>query len=169
MTHVVISIPMIILATFIVGIPLNWLLGGTRTALQRIVISFASIPLTVVLAVVLFTFNAIWPDSYAAVLRSADWVWKQTLAFLTQNYIPGSRKLANAARLGFSGHHYVIMAFLTMIASFLVNAIFALARRGPEVRRPEAALPPKPQPRPKSAPEKPTDGKKRPSLDEFPI
>ena len=36
MTHVVLSLPAIILATFIVGIPLNSVLGGTRTALQRI-------------------------------------------------------------------------------------------------------------------------------------
>jgi hypothetical protein len=31
------------------------------------------------------------------------------------------------ARQGFSGHHYVIMALCSMVASFLVNAIFAMA------------------------------------------
>jgi hypothetical protein len=31
------------------------------------------------------------------------------------------------ARQGVSGHHYVIMALCSMIASFLVNAIFALS------------------------------------------
>jgi len=36
MTHVVLSIPAIIVATIIFGIPFNRLLGGTRTALQRI-------------------------------------------------------------------------------------------------------------------------------------
>src|SRR4029077_18133112 len=38
MTHVVLSISAIIVATIVVGIPLNWLLGGTRTAVQRIAI-----------------------------------------------------------------------------------------------------------------------------------
>ena len=33
------------------------------------------------------------------------------------------------ARQGFSGHHYVIMALCSMVASFLVNAAFALAVR----------------------------------------
>jgi hypothetical protein len=41
--------------------------------------------------------------------------------------IPGARKLTNAARQGFSGHHYVIMALCSMVASFAVNAVFALA------------------------------------------
>ena len=31
MTHVVLSIPAIVIATVLVGIPLNWLLGGTRS------------------------------------------------------------------------------------------------------------------------------------------
>ena len=53
MTHVVLSIPAIVIATIIVGIPFNRLLGGTRTALQRIAIALVSIPATVVLAVVL--------------------------------------------------------------------------------------------------------------------
>ncbi len=65
MTHVVLSIPAIIIATIVFGIPFNRLLGGTRTALQRISIALVSIPSTVVLAVVLFSFNALWPDAYA--------------------------------------------------------------------------------------------------------
>ena len=32
MTHVVLSIPAIIVATLIFGVPFNWLLGGTRSA-----------------------------------------------------------------------------------------------------------------------------------------
>src|SRR5215207_4452252 len=32
MTHVVLSIPAIIIAAIVVGIPFNWLLGGPRTA-----------------------------------------------------------------------------------------------------------------------------------------
>jgi hypothetical protein len=39
MTHVVLSLPAIIIAANVVGLPLNWLLGGTRTALQRIAIA----------------------------------------------------------------------------------------------------------------------------------
>ena len=39
MTHVVLSIPAIVIATILVGIPLNWLLGGTRSGLQRIAIA----------------------------------------------------------------------------------------------------------------------------------
>jgi hypothetical protein len=131
MTHVVLSIPAIIIAAIVVGIPFNWLLGGTRTAAQRIAIAVLSVPATVVLAVVLFTFNAFVPDAYAALLRFADWVWQASLNALSGSgdTIPGARKLTNAARQGFSGHHYVIMALCSMIASFLVNALFALASR----------------------------------------
>jgi hypothetical protein len=48
MTHVVLSLPAIIIATLLVGIPLNKVLGGTRTALQRMAIALISIPSTVV-------------------------------------------------------------------------------------------------------------------------
>jgi hypothetical protein len=131
MTHVVLSLPAIVIAAIVVGIPFNWLLGGTRSALQRIAIALLSVPATVVLAVALFTFNALVPDSYAALLRFADWLWKVSLNGLSAagDTIPGARKLANAARQGFSGHHYVIMALCSMVASFLVNAIFAFATR----------------------------------------
>jgi hypothetical protein len=90
-----------------------------------------SVPYTVVLAVALFSFNAFVPDAYAALLRFADWVWQASLNALSGSgdTIPGARKLTNAARQGFSGHHYVIMALCSMIASFLVNALFALASR----------------------------------------
>jgi hypothetical protein len=50
MTHAVFSIPAIIIAAIVVGIPFNWLLGGTRTAAQRITIALISVPATVVLA-----------------------------------------------------------------------------------------------------------------------
>ena len=131
MTHVVLSLPAIVIAAIVVGIPFNWLLGGTRSALQRIAIALVSVPATVVLAVALFTFNALVPDSYAALLRFADWVWQASLNALSAagDTIPGARKLANAARQGFSGHHYVIMALCSMVASFLVNALFAFATR----------------------------------------
>jgi hypothetical protein len=126
MTHVVLSLPAIIIATLLVGIPLNKVLGGTRTALQRIAIALISIPSTVVLAVALFSFNVMFPDTYASLLRFADWVWQASLNALsaTGDTIPGARKLTNAARQGFSGHHYVIMALCSMVASFLVNALF---------------------------------------------
>jgi hypothetical protein len=131
MTHVVLSMPAIVIAAIVVGIPFNWLLGGTRSALQRIAIAIVSVPATVVLAVALFTFNALVPDSYAALLRFADWIWQASLNALgaAGDTIPGTRKLANAARQGFSGHHYVIMALCSMVASFLVNALFALGTR----------------------------------------
>jgi hypothetical protein len=126
MTHVVLSLPAIIIATLLVGIPLNKVLGGTRTALQRIAIALISIPSTVVLAVALFSFNVMFPDTYASLLRFADWVWQASLNALSASgdAIPGARKLTNAARQGFSGHHYVIMALCSMVASFLVNALF---------------------------------------------
>jgi hypothetical protein len=129
MTHVVLSIPAIVFASLIVGIPLNRVLGGTRSALQRIAIALTSVPATVVLAIVLFTFNALAPDSYAALLRFADWVWRESLDVLSGfgETIPAARKLTNAARQGFSGHHFVIMALCSMVASFVVNAFFALA------------------------------------------
>jgi hypothetical protein len=131
MTHVVLSIPAIVISAIIIGIPLNRWLGGTRSALQRIAIALTSIPSTVILAVVLFSFNAVFPDAYAGLLRFADWVWQVSLNALAASgdAIPGARKLVNAARQGFSGHHYVIMALCSMVASFLVNALFALLTR----------------------------------------
>jgi len=131
MTHVVLSLPAIIIATLLVGIPLNKVLGGTRTALQRMAIGLISIPSTVVLAVALFSFNVMFPDTYASLLRFADWVWQASLNALSASgdTIPGARKLTNAARQGFSGHHYVIMALCSMVASFLVNALFILFTR----------------------------------------
>ena len=129
MTHVVLSLPAIIIAVIFVGIPLNWLLGGTRTALQRIAIAIISVPAAVVLAVALFTFNALVPETYAALLRFADWIWQGSLNALSASgdTIPGARKLTNVAKQGFSGHHFVIMALCSMIAAFLVNALFAFA------------------------------------------
>ena len=131
MTHVVLSIPAIIIAAIFVGIPLNKFLGGTRTALQRIAIALVSIPATVLLAVALFTFNAFVPETYAALLRFADWTWQGSLNALSGwgDVIPGARKLTNVARQGFSGHHYVIMALCSALAAFLVNALFASTTR----------------------------------------
>ena len=129
MTHVVLSLPAILISVVLVGIPLNWLLGGTRTA-QRIAIAIISVPATVVLAVALFTFNALVPETYAALLRFADWIWQETLNALSASgdTIPGARKLTNVARQGFSGHHFVIMALCSMVAAFLVNGVFALGK-----------------------------------------
>jgi len=83
---------------------------------------------------VLFSFNALFPDAYASLLRFADWVWQASLNALSASgdTIPGTRKLTNAARQGFSGHHYVIMALCSMVASFLVNALFVLFTRPKE-------------------------------------
>jgi hypothetical protein len=36
MTHVVLSIPAIVIAAIVLGIPLNWLLGGTRTVFNAL-------------------------------------------------------------------------------------------------------------------------------------
>ncbi len=132
MTHVVLSLPAILIATFIVGIPLNAALGGTRTALQRLAMAVASVPATVVLAVALFTFNVFFPETYAGLLRFADWVWQGSLDAISASgdSIPGARKLANAARQGFSGHHYVIMAVCSVVASFIINGIFVATTRG---------------------------------------
>ena len=82
-TQVVLSIPAIVIATILVGIPLNWLLGGTRSGLQRIAIALVSVPATVVLAVALFTFNALVPETYASLLRFADWIWQASLSALS--------------------------------------------------------------------------------------
>jgi hypothetical protein len=131
MTHVLLSIPAIIISVIFVGIPLNRILGGTRSALQRIAMAIIAIPATVVLAVALFTFNAFVPETYAALLRFADWIWQESLKALSQwgDSIPGTRKLTNLAREGFSGHHYVIMALCSSLAAFLVNGLFALGRK----------------------------------------
>jgi hypothetical protein len=89
------------------------------------------VPATVVLAVALFTFNALVPETYAALLRFADWFWQVSLSALSSRggSIPGATKLTNIARQGFSGHHYVIMALCSVVASFLVNALFAFATK----------------------------------------
>src|SRR6185369_4357821 len=42
MTHVMLSIPAVIIATILVGVPFNSALGGTRSALRRIVIALTS-------------------------------------------------------------------------------------------------------------------------------
>ncbi len=83
MTHVVLSIPAITIATIVFGIPLNKLLGGTRSGLQRLAIALTTIPSTVVLAVILFSFNAMFPEPYAGLLRFADWVWRWSLDVLS--------------------------------------------------------------------------------------
>ena len=138
MTHVVLSIPAIIIAAIVVGIPLNWLLGGTRTAIQRITIAVVSVPATIVLAIALFTFNAFVPETYAALLRFADAIWQASLNALSSwgDDVPGAIKLTNIARQGFSGHHYVIMALCSIVASFLVNAAFALATKSRDTLTP---------------------------------
>jgi hypothetical protein len=130
MTHVVLSIPAIIIAVILVGIPLNRLLGGTRSSLQRLAIAIVSIPATLVLAVTLFTFNALVPETYAGLLRFADSIWQASLNTLSAwgDWIPGARKLTNVARQGFSGHHFVIMALCSTVAALLVNACFASGR-----------------------------------------
>src|SRR5262245_40547755 len=131
MTHVVLSIPAIVVAAIVVGIPLNRLLGGTRSASQRIAIAIISVPATVILAVALFTFNALVPETYAALLRFADDIWQASLNALNSwgDRVPGAIKLTNIARQGFSGHHYVIMALCSMVASFVVNVLFVFATK----------------------------------------
>ena len=79
MTHVVLSIPAIVIASLLVGVPFNRLLGGTRSAVQRVAIALTSVPATVVLAVALFSFNALVPDTYAVLLRFADAIWQGSL------------------------------------------------------------------------------------------
>jgi hypothetical protein len=136
LTHVVLSIPAITISTIVFGIPVNKLLGGTRSGLQRLAIALTTIPSAVVLAVILFSFNAMFPDTYAGLLRFADWVWRWSLDALAASGLPGALKLTNAARQGFSGHHYVIMALCSMVASFFANAIFVFASGGSDVPRP---------------------------------
>ena len=130
MTHVVLSLPAIVIATILIGIPLNWILGGTRSALQRIAIAIVSVPATLLLAIALFTFNALVPETYAALLRFADWIWQSSLNALNSwgDTVPGALKVANIARQGFSGHHFVIMALCSMVAAFLVNTFFGATR-----------------------------------------
>ena len=130
MTHVVLSLPAIVIAAILVGIPLNWMLGGTRSALQRIAIAIVSVPATLLLAIALFTFNALVPETYASLLRFADWIWQSSLNALNSwgDTVPGAVKVANIARQGFSGHHFVIMALCSMVAAFLVNTFFGATR-----------------------------------------
>jgi hypothetical protein len=84
-----------------------------------------------ILAVALFTFNALVPETYAVLLRFADWIWRASLNALSSSgdTIPGALKLTNVAKQGLSGHHYVIMALCSMVAAFLVNSLFAVAAK----------------------------------------
>ena len=130
MTHVVLSIPAIVIAVILVGIPLKSVSGWHP--------KFVATPCHCdwqhsshpVLAVTLFTFNALVPETYAALLRFADSIWQGSLNALSAwgDSIPGARKLTNVARQGFSGHHFVIMALCSTVAAFLVNALFASGR-----------------------------------------
>jgi hypothetical protein len=131
MTHVVLSIPAIVIAVLLVGIPLNRFLGGTRSSLQRLAIALVSIPATLLLAVTLFTFNALVPETYATLLRFAGSIWQLSLNGLSAwgDTVPGARKLTNVARQGFSGHHFVIMALCSTVAAFLVNAFLHRAEQ----------------------------------------
>ena len=67
------------------------MLGGTRSAFQRIAIAVVSVPTALLLAVPLFTFNALVPETYAALLRFADWIW-QTVANIARQ---GSRVITS--------------------------------------------------------------------------
>jgi hypothetical protein len=55
-------------------------------------------PVSLDLAVALFTFNAFVPDTYAELLRFADWIWQASLNALSGfgDAIPGARKLTRA-------------------------------------------------------------------------
>ena len=129
MTHVVLSIPAVLIASLMVGVPLNKWLGGPAPALQRIIIALTSVPATVVLAVVLFSFNATFPGRLCgpAEVRGLGVAGILERTQRLGRHDTGARKLTNVARQGFPGHHYVIMALCSMVASFLVNAVFALA------------------------------------------
>ena len=63
MTHVVLSIPAIVIAVILVGIPLNRILGGTRSSFQRLAIAIVSIPATLMLAVTLFHLQRACPGN----------------------------------------------------------------------------------------------------------
>ena len=130
MTHVILSIPAILVASVLFGVPLNSILGGTRTAFQRVVMAFLNVPTSVILAVALFSFNALQPAQYAVFLRFVDTIWHESLDLIEgQKWIPGSQILVNAARTGLSGHHFVTMALCSMVAAFLISMIFAAFAR----------------------------------------
>ena len=68
------------------------------------------------LAIALFTFNALVPETYAALLiRRLGLAGMAECALLLLQFLPEARKLTNVARQGFSGHHYVIMALCSAI------------------------------------------------------
>jgi len=128
MTHVVLSIPAIVIAVLLVGIPLNRFFGrhskliatACHCACQHSCHSRAR-------AHVVYIQCA---ETYAALLRFADSIWQLSLNGLSAwgDTVPGARKLTNVARQGFSGHHFVIMALCSTVAAFLVNALFASRR-----------------------------------------
>jgi hypothetical protein len=95
MTHVVLSIPAIIIAVILVGIPLNRLLGGTRSSLQRVAIAIVSIPATLALAVTLFILQRARPGNLCSVIavRGLDLASIPKRAERLGRYDPGSAQI----------------------------------------------------------------------------
>lgn len=128
MTHVVISIPAILLASIVVGIPLNYILGSARSAFQRIMMALLSVPASVLFVGALILVDLWSPGFYNEVLTVASHTWDKTLEGLRAlgNIFPIFKSFSNVATIGTNGHHYVIMAVCSALAALFVNMLFAL-------------------------------------------
>jgi hypothetical protein len=106
MTHVILSIPAILVAVLFVGIPLNRILGGTRSALQRMAIALISVPATVILAVALFTFNALSAFcrlDVAGLIKHSQQLWR------CNSWFPKAHKFGKAGLFRTSLRHHGVL------------------------------------------------------------
>lgn len=131
MAHVLVSIPAILIASVLVGMPLNAVLGSTRSNLQRLMIAICSVPASLVLVSCL-VFVDLWsPGAYAAILDAATHTWDATLHGLRAlgDTYPVFKSVSGVATIGANGHHYVIIAVCSSLAALVVNMLFALVKK----------------------------------------
>ena len=115
MTHVVLSLPAIVIATIVVGIPLKldaWRHAQCVSTHRDCRGQRTYRPLARCTALHFQRTRAGDVCCAPALLQTGSW-----------------QTVANIARQGFSGHHFVIMALCSMVAAFLVNTFFAWATR----------------------------------------
>lgn len=126
--HVVISMVAIFISSLTIGMYANWAMGGTRTWFQRIEIAFYSVPISVVIATVMFAFSVWDPSTYRVMLSWAEWAWRGILYFLEsmRETIPWMGKLLSLLYAQQGGHSFMFMAAASMLAMFIVNSIIAM-------------------------------------------
>lgn len=144
MAHVLLSIPAMIISALIVGVPLNWLMGGIRSIRQRLAIALVTVPTSVVLGFVLFATNALSPSGYASILWAAGRVWRGFISFLHLfDSFSVIRSVLSILEMGVGGHSLVMLAFCYVVAAFGINVLAGAIAPNPEelpTRRPRRSI-----------------------------